>query len=347
MTVKKWIVLSVLAAALLCLLSGCSSETVSEPRELRWAFGTDWPTAEDFYPDLPEGASVSFADETPFPKTMMTKTYTVALVYRTAKGKTVKKTASLNVTVDKEAPVISGVHVIAVYIGDAVAYRDGITVTDDCDGKIDLVIDDSKVNTSAVGEYPVVYTATDRTGKHTTAETKVHVYDNKITEEMLWEKLDPLIESLGLAGQPKSTQVQLIWEYVHDRKTISYQGTSDKGDWVRGAYDALTKKAGDCFTYFSLSKAFFERLGIENKDIFKAPDSGKSNSHYWSMVNIGTAEAPVWYYYDSTRVDRQTWDAYLLTDSQLAYLRAERPDLYNTDLSGYPKTATREYIAIQ
>ena len=65
------------------------------------------------------------------------------------------------------------------------------------------------------------------------------------------------------------------------------------------------------------------------------------------MVNIGTAEAPVWYYYDSTRVDKQTWDAYLLTDSQLAYLRAERPDLYNADLSGYPKTATREYIAIQ
>ena len=343
---KKWAVLLILAAALLCLLPGCSGETVPEPKSLRWAFGTDWPAAEDFYPDLPSGATVTFADETPFPKNMMTKNYTVRLVYRSPTGKTATKTAMLDVTVDTAAPVISGVHVIAVYLGEAVAYRDGITVTDDCDGTIELTVDDSQVNTSAVGEYPVIYTATDRTGKRTTAETKVNVYDNKITEEMLWEKLDPLIEKLELKGQSKEMQVQLIWEYVHDRRTISYSGKSDKGDWVRGAYDAITKKSGDCFTYFSLSKAFFERLGIENMDIFKPADSGKTNSHYWSLVNIGTASAPVWYHYDSTRVVDQSWESYLMTDSQIAYLRTERPDLYNTDLSGYPRTATREIVTI-
>ena len=174
----------------------------------------------------------------------------------------------------------------------------------------------------------------------------MNVYDDKITEEMLWEKIDPIIEKQGWAGLSRVDQVQLIWEYVHDKKKIPYTGTSDKGDWIRGAYDALEGKGGDCFSYFSLSKAFFVRLGIENKDIYKAPTAGKSNSHYWSMVNIGTESAPIWYYYDSTWIKNQLWKSYLLTDGQLAYLRAERPDLYNTDLSGYPRTATKEMVEI-
>lgn len=344
----KKILLLLLILLFLCALGGCGmGETTPEPLALRWAFGTDWPTAEDFYRELPEGASVSFAEDDPFPKNMMTKNYTVKLVYRSPGGKKTEQTATLNVTVDTAAPVISGVRVIAINIGEAVAYRDGVTVTDDCDGAITLTIDDSKVDTSTVGEYPVVYTATDRTGKTTTVETKVCVYDDRVTEEMLWEKLDPIIEDLGLHGMNKVTQIEEIWNYVHDRKNVRYEGTSRKGDWVRGAYDALEKKGGDCFTYYSLSKAFFERLGIENKDIFKPASDGKTNSHYWSMVNIGTADAPVWYYYDSTRVEDQSWEAYLLTDSQMTYLRSERPDLYDTDLSGYPKTGTRSYVAVE
>lgn len=319
---------------------------------LKWALGTPWPEAEDFYPDIAEGASVTFATDNPFPnkeKTMMTKSYETTLVYRTAGGRTAKKTATVDVTVDKEPPVISGVRVIAISVGDSVAYRDGVTVTDDCDGPIELVVDDSQVDTDTVGEYPITYTATDRTGKKTTVESKVNVYDDKISEEMLWEKLDPIIEDLGLVGQSRVSQVQLIWEYVHARDHIRYDGTSRKGDWVRGAYDALEKHAGDCFTYYSLSKAFFVRLGIENVDIFKAPDSGKANSHYWSVVNVGTESAPVWYYYDATRVDdwvKQDYETYLMTDRQMNYLKSLRPDLYGVDLSGYPKTATQEYVVI-
>lgn len=343
---KKWCLILLLTAAVLCLLSGCGKDELPEPSALRWAFGTDWPQAEDFYPNLAAGATVTYADDDPFPKNMAFKTYTVSLIYRSAEGRTATKTATLDVTVDKEAPVIEGVRVIAVYVGDAVAYRDGVTVTDDCDGAIDLVIDDSAVDTTTEGEYPVTYTATDRTGKRTVVETKVCVYNDRITEEMLWEKLDPLISKLELKSMNRVTQIETIWEYVHKRGTISYSGTSDKGDWVRGAYDALTQKTGDCFTYFSLSKAFFTRLGIENLDIFKASTGGQTNSHYWSMVNVGTESAPIWYYYDSTRVENQTWDAYLMTDSQMSYLRTERPDLYNTDLSGYPKTATKQYVTI-
>lgn len=341
-----------LVGAGLLLLPACRREAIPEPKVLKWALGTAWPEAEDFYPDLAEGASVTFASDNPFPnneKTMMTKSYETTLVYRTAGGRSAKKTATVDVTVDKESPVISGVRVIAVSVGEAVAYRDGVIVTDDCDGTIELTVDDSQVDLETVGEYLITYTATDRTGKKTTVESKVNVYDNQISEEMLWKKLDPIIEKEGLKGLSKVDQVQRIWEYVHDRNHIRYDGTSDKGDWVRGAYDALEKRAGDCFTYYSLSKAFFARLGIENKDIFKAPDSGQANSHYWSMVNIGTAASPVWYYYDATRVDewiKADYETYLMTDSQMSFLKSKRSDLYGADLSGYPKTGTREYVMI-
>lgn len=346
---KKLFALLISLGTLLLLLPACRREAIPEPKVLKWALGTPWPEAEDFYPDLAAGASVTFADDNPFPnsgKTAMTKTYEAKLIYRTAGGRSAKKTAKVDVTVDKEPPVISGVRVIAISVGDTVAYRDGVTVTDDCDGPIDLQVDDSQVDVETVGEYPVIYTATDRTGKKTTVETKVNVYDTEITEEMLWEKLDPIIEKLELRGMSRVSQVTEIWDYVHDRNHVRYDGTSDKGDWVRGAYDALEKRAGDCFTYYSLSKAFFERLGIENMDIFKPSESEKSNSHYWSMVNVGTEASPAWYYYDSTRVENQTWDAYLMTDSQMNYLKSERPDLYGVDLSGYPKTATKTYVTI-
>ena len=343
-----------LVGAGLLLLPACRREAIPEPKVLKWGFDKDhkydWPTAEDFYPVLAEGASVTFASDNPFPETMsLFKSYETELIYRTASGRTARKTATMEVAIDKEPPVISGVRVIAVSVGEAVAYRDGVTVTDDCDGPIKLEVDDSQVDIDTVGEYPITYIATDRIGRETTVESKVNVYDNKISEEMLWEKLDPIIENEGLKGLSKVDQVQRIWEYVHDRNHIRYDGTSDKGDWVRGAYDALEKRAGDCFTYYSLSKAFFTRLGIENKDIFKAPDSGQANSHYWSMVNIGTEASPVWYYYDATRVDewiKAGYETYLMTDSQMSFLKSKRSDLYGADLSGYPKTGTREYVMI-
>lgn len=335
-------------ALLLALLPSCKQEDVPAPCTLRWAFGTDWPEAEDFYTALPEGASVSFAEESPFPKNMMTKNYTVELIYQAPGGRSFQQSATLSVVVDKEPPTISGVREIAAYIGEAIAYRDGVTVSDDCDGAIALEIDSSAVDATQVGSYPVIYRATDRTGKTTTVETTVHVYEARITEAELWNLVDPLIEKLGLLGESRAVQVELIWTYVHKRGTIVYTGSSDKTDWIRGAYDALTKKQGDCYSYYSLSKAFFVRLGIENMDLYKAPRPtvGDNNSHYWSMVNIGTAEAPVWYYYDATRIDGQTWDAYLLTDRQMSYLRMDRPDLYDTDLTAYPATDTREYVTL-
>ena len=346
---KKLFAFLISVGAVLTLLPACRRESIPEPKVLKWALGTAWPEAADFYPDLPAGASVTFADEDPFPnseKTAMTKTYEVRLIYRSAGGKTAAKKATVDVTVDKEPPVISGVRVVAVCIGETVAYRDGVKVTDDCDGPIELQVDDSGVDLNTVGEYPVIYTAIDRTGKKTTVETKVNVYENMISEDALWEKLDPIIEKLDLKSMNRVSQVEEIWEYVHDRNHVRYDGTSDKGDWVRGAYDALERRAGDCFTYYSLSKAFFVRLGIENKDIFKPSENGKTNSHYWSMVNVGTEASPAWYYYDSTRVENQTWEAYLLTDSQMNDLKSERPDLYGVDLSGYPKTAARSYVTL-
>lgn len=338
-----------LLAVLTVLLPGCTKEEIPEPKALRWAFQTPMPDATDFFPGLPAGASVSFTDEDPFAEAGLWKKTEVVLIYRSAGGKEHRLTATLEIVMDESAPTISGVkEEIIAYVGEAVAYRDGVTVSDDCDGTVLLEVDDSAVDTTQAGIYDVIYKATDRAGKTATVRSTVHVYEERVTEEMLWEVIDPLIAQLGLSELDKAGQVQAIWEYVHKRGTITYTDTSDKADWMRAAYFAVRDQKGDCFTYYSLAKAFFERLEIGNLDIHKypRPELNDKNAHYWSMVNIGTEDAPVWYYFDATRISGQTWDAYLMTDAQIAYLREKRPDLYDTDLSSYPKTATREWVII-
>lgn len=336
-------------AALTVLLPGCAGEEIPEPKALRWAFQTPMPDAADFYPDLPDGASVSFAEEDPFADAGLWKKTEVLLIYRSAGGKQKQVCATLEIVMDESAPIISGVkEEIIAYVGEAVAYREGVTVSDDCDGTVLLEIDDSAVDTTRAGVYDVTYKATDRAGKTATVQSAVHVYEERVTEEMLWSVIDPLIEKLQLSEMDKAGQVQAIWEYVHKRGTITYTDTSDKADWMRAAYFAVRDQKGDCFTYYSLAKAFFERLGIVNLDIHKypRPEHNDKNAHYWSMVNIGTADAPVWYHFDATRISGQSWEAYLMTDAQIAYLREKRPDLYDTDLSSCPKTPTREWVII-
>ena len=65
---------------------------------------------------------------------------------------------------DKVAPVITGTKDIEVYVGDAVSYKSGVSVTDNVDAKPELIIDNSKVDLTKPGVYEVTYTATDAAG---------------------------------------------------------------------------------------------------------------------------------------------------------------------------------------
>ena len=50
--------------------------------------------------------------------------------------------------------------------------------------------------------------------------------------------------------------------YRWTKINIGYTGTSNKDSWTIGAYQAFTKKSGDCFNYYAAAKAMLDVCGI-------------------------------------------------------------------------------------
>ena len=338
----RWMSVLLICLSALFLFSACIGSRQEESvktKALTWAMGTEMPSAEDFFEDLLEGESVAFAEKDPW-KDLQRGVNSISVIYQPKDGK--KQTITVEITMidDTEKPKIQGAKDLIAYVGDsAVAYYSGVSATDNCNGKVKLKVDSSAVDLTKEGEYSVTYYATDHAGNVSMAVVTIHVYREKITQEMLNVKIDSLIRALGLRTMNKADQVRAIYQFVHTDAQIQYVDTSDKTDWVREAYFCLVNRKGDCFSYFSVSKAFFERLGIENLDVKRLPGY-TDDTHYWSMVNIAEKnEKPVWYHYDATRIRNVTESGALLTDAQVDAFSGIRPYWYYYDRSAYPATS--------
>ena len=252
-----------------------------------------------------------------------------------AQGKTKKYTVEI---VDTTAPVIE-VGEIRINIGDGIAWKKQATVTDNSDGKIDIKVDSSAVNTSVAGTYAVTYTATDESGNSSTATATVIVGTMEVTEDMLYAEIDKAIAQIITDSMNTEAKVRAIYDYV--QQSIKYASTAKTDDYVYAAYMALfSSGTGDCYSYFAASKAFFERLGIENIDMKRA-EGGAAGEHYWNLVNIGTKDAPKWYHYDANPISGQySVSGCLLTDAQVAAYDTWRGEGYRKyDASGIPASA--------
>ena len=74
---------------------------------------------------------------------------------------------------------------------------------------------------------------------------------------------------------------------------------------------------GDCYSFYAVSKAFFEYFEIENAGIQRSADSSESGTHYWNIVKVEEG----WYYFDATRLGGTFSDggrnACLVTEAKL------------------------------
>ena len=325
------------------MLLSCGDDTEPELKDLTWAIGAPLPTAEDFVVSLPEGATVRFAEGYTFSHR---GDYTLTLIVERENGRESEHTVRFSLVDDHQPPAIYGTKDFSVLLGGGVSYRTGVSVGDNCDGRLTLDVDASAVDTSRVGQYPVIYTATDAAGNRTTVTVSVWVWQERVTEEMLYAEVDRLI-ALYVKASDKLTQARQVYDFV--RGSVSYTDHSDKGDWVRAAWEGIRTGEGDCFTYFALSKAFFNRLGIESMDI-KRLDGISIQKHYWNFVNIGTEASPAWYHFDACPIRGETARfGCLLTDAQVAAYTAERTItengilvtnfFYAYDASRYPASA--------
>ena len=347
------LVLAMLLAMSLFLLSSCKQPEPPEleVKSLTWPVSVPLPTAEQFVFSLPKGCSVRLAEQY---NISSLGTYSVPIILTDADGNEFNYTASLTLVNDTTPPTINGLRDLVAYLGGTVSYFSGVTTADDCDAGVTLDVDTKNVNLKEIGVYDVVYRATDAAGNVTEFRRTLSVYEQEITEEMLYERIDPILANIVSDNMSTKQKLRAIYDYVYEN--VSYVSTSDKSSWVRAAYNGIVERSGDCFTYFALAKAMMERVGIENLDVERDPSvvAMVNERHYWSLVNIGTESDPKWYHFDSCHLNdiSRPW-GFLMTDEQLALYSNQRENKdgiagyfysYNTLL--YPPRATETITSV-
>ena len=129
------------------------------------------------------------------------------------------------------------------------------------------------------------------------------------------------IVSEDMSGREKAYAV-----YTWVAGNIKYRGISDTGDWVAGAKTALSKRRGNCYAFYSASRALLTRLGFENIEA-----KSYTEGHYWNMVKVDGS----WWHFDTTTgwgTERFLWTS----DQLLNYTYRKLSYLWSPE--GYPET---------
>ncbi len=308
------------------------------------------PEAKDFIVSVADATqvTVSYAQE---PDSTDPQPQTVSLLLTDEAGNTATVTAKLTVTIDTTPPVITGVQDLTVEQGGTVSYRTGVSVTDDLDPAVQLMIDASAVNPAVPGKYAVVYSATDRSGNtssvtaYVLVKTKEYQVPDIGPDEGMDDVLPPVPEETVVALVNKylsqiitgdmgaKEKIQAIYTWVRDH--VGYSGRGLGQDFTHAAYLAIAMGEGDCRNFFALTRMMLDQAGIPNIDVMKVPNSPTDSNHYWHLVSL---DGGATYYHLDTVPRIPEGNFFLVTDAQLdAYSVAHR-NCFNRDTSLYPAT---------
>lgn len=302
------------------------------------------PAAEAFVTDVVDVTEVTVRYEAE-PDMMKNGEQTVTVVLTDTSGNETRLTAVLTLDLDLEPPKIEGVQDLVVDQGSSVAYRSGITVTDNRDAAPVLSVDAAQVDLSSPGEYTVIYRATDAAGNVTEVPAKVTVRamkENYVSMETVHAGVADLLEQIirddmSLRDQAYAVQA---WFWGNAR----YVNYSDKSDFYQAAYQMLTTNRGDCYNYYALYKLMLERLGIPTLDVRKVKNFPEDSDHYWLMASLDGGES--WYHCDvAPRTDPGGPYVYIFmfTDAQLDAYSEAHGGCYNRDKTLYPATPEEPY----
>lgn len=281
---------------------------------------------EDFVVSVKDVTEVSFSFREE-PDLMAEGEQSVEIVATDRGNNETAKKAKLTLETDMEAPVITGVSDLTVYEGDTISYKKNVTVSDNCPERLELTVDSSEVNLSEAGEYPVTYIARDASGNET-AETATVIV--KLQEYDVQEVYALADEVLAQITTPEMTQLEKARAiYNYNVSHIAYINHSEKGNWVRAAYEGLALRKGDCYVYACTAKVLLDRAGIRNIDVAKIPTS---RTHFWNLVNLGDG----WYHFDTTpRTDHPI--IFMWTEAELMEYSGRHHGSHNYDHTLYPE----------
>lgn len=283
-------------------------------------------SAEDFLVSAKDVTTVraAFAEE---PDISTAGSREVSLVFSDESGNETKTSAVLTLEADTEPPMIMGARDITYVMGTSISYKKNITVSDNSGAELPLNVDNSQVNLEAEGVYPVTYSAEDPSGNVSTVTINVTVMPMNYDVNEVYGYADAVLASIFTEGMTQYEKLQAIYNYV--KSNVGYISHSDKGDWVKAAYEGFVKKQGDCYVYACTTKVLLDRAGITNMDIEKIP---AKTMHYWNLVDIGEG----WHHLDTTpRKDHPV--IFYWTEAELMDYSAKHGNSHNYDHELYPE----------
>ena len=304
--------------------------------------------AKDFVTDIQDtsNVTVTFVNSPDWSKE---GTQAVQIRLTDASGNTAIVTSSL--TVDKQAPVITGAKNLETYVGATVSYKKGVTVSDNLDTNPTLEIDNSKVDLSKAGTYAVTYKATDAAGNSASVTAKLTVKEkpkNFVAPEVIYAKADAILAEFIRDDMTDREKAEAVYVWTRRGVHMTY-GSKPSGfvhedaDWLQTAYQLLSRDVakGDCYFFFAVQKLLLQRLNIPTIDVEKTYDG--HSRHYWLLVSVDGGKT--YYHFDNV------WsrELCLVTDAQLkAFSEAAKnnPDIgydpFIRDESLYPATPTEK-----
>lgn len=308
-------------------------------KDVLFAVNGEMPSPLDFIDTVfePNGLSGEFVSEIPDTKSL--GDYEMKVRYLDASGnKTKTFTVKMTQIYDSVPPTLEVDPVITAYLGESVEYLPHVYMSDNCVGELTINADESGLDLENTGEYTVYLTALDGVGNRSErAEVTV-----KVVERYTDALFEELIADVAREVSAKNASAEIICRRIYDytRAAVDYVGSSQKGDVKRAAYYGIVSGEGDCYTYFSLAKVLLDYFEIENLDIERARGY-TVDTHFWSMVNIGSADEPKWYHFDCTELRRDEYDhsGCLLTDKQIDAYTKIRKDFYKYNKNEYPASS--------
>ena len=111
-----------------------------------------------------------------------------------------------------------------------------------------------------------------------------------MTDEQVREAARQVLEKITTPDMVTAEKLRAVFDYL--QKHMRFSWSSDKNDWRKEALRAFTYGVGDCFTFYSATRALLDELGIPYLSVTRKSNTSR---HYWVMVNIGTG----WYHFDT------------------------------------------------
>lgn len=165
---------------------------------------------------------------------------------------------------------------------------------------------------------------------------KISAEASAFSQERLAEAVSSTVAEIIRDDMTSVEKARAIFDFAHDN--IRYTGESDKSDWQAEAYAGLTRRKGDCFTYYAVSRALLTAVGIDNLEVTRM---GGPTSHYWNLINCGDG----WYHFDATPRSSKmpAFTSFMFTDEEAAdYTARAGRSYYSFDGSLLPPRAGSE-----